>query len=112
MNPVADFLAKERKAIRKAALARRARICTMEGNEKSIGKGFIAFVPSLLAFMVSSPLAGVILLCVGLLPFLMWMGWCVWQFEVVVHERNRRARKILIHERNKVLAKEYREEVN
>lgn len=110
MNLVQRFLARERKSIRMRVFARKVRPVTMEGNEKSIAKGLIAFLPSILAFLPGCHQLGAPLFISGLVAFMLWMGWCVWQYEVAKFQRDRRARKIFIRQRNALLSNEYWED--
>lgn len=110
MNLVQRFLARERKSIRMRVFARKARPITMEGNEKSIAKGMVAFLPSLLGLLPGLHHAGAILAVTGLVVFMLWAGWCVWQYEVAHYQRDKRARKIFIRQRNALLSKEYWED--
>lgn len=110
MNLVQRFLARERKSIRMRVFARKARPVTMEGNEKSIAKGFVVFLPSLLGFLPGCRQLGAVLLVSGLVAFMLWTGWCVWQYEVAKFQRDKRARKIFIRQRNALLSREYRED--
>jgi hypothetical protein len=110
MNLVQRFLAKERKSIRLRVFARRTRPVTMEGNEKSISKGMFAFLPSLVGLLPGLRHLGAILAVTGLIIFMAWMGWCVWQYEVAKFQRDKSARKIFIRQRNALLSKEYWED--